>query len=46
MTLDDIAAATKVSKPTLDHIEHNRFDRLAGGILTEATFALLRPRFG
>lgn len=34
LTLDDITASTKVSRHTLDHIEHNRFSRLPGGILT------------
>jgi cytoskeletal protein RodZ len=33
-TVEDIAASTKVSRQTIDHIEHNRFARLPGGILT------------
>jgi len=35
ITIEEIAASTKVSKQTLDHIDHNRFSQLPGGILTK-----------
>ncbi|MBI4475770.1 MAG: DUF4115 domain-containing protein, partial [Acidobacteria bacterium] len=35
VTLEQVAASTKVSRQTLDHIDHNRFNRLPGGILTK-----------
>lgn len=35
LTLDGIAASTKVSRQCLDHIDHDRFDQLLGGILTK-----------
>jgi cytoskeleton protein RodZ len=34
MALDDIAATTRIPRTTLEHIEHDRFDRLPGGIIT------------
>ena len=35
LTLEQIARATKVPALMLDHIEHNRFDRLPGSIFTK-----------
>lgn len=34
LTLDGIAASTRIPRPILEHLEHNRFGRLAGGIVT------------